>query len=64
MMMIIQKVLAFFPKKKNTPTSDGGPYGNSPRIGAANCCRKDLHPRGCKEPRSTTFLRKCNLTKS
>ena len=53
------------PRKKhpyNTP--DGGPNGNSQGIGAVNCCRKDLHPSGCRDPRSTSLLCKCNPTKS
>ena len=34
------------PKKKENPYNipDGGPYGDSQRIGAVNCRRKDLHP--------------------
>ena len=54
------------PKKKKDPynTPDGGPHGNSQGIGALNCCRKDLHPRGCRYPRFSSFLCKCNLTKS
>ena len=54
------------PKKKkdsyNTP--DGGPHGNSQGIRAVNCCRKDLHPRRRSYPRFSSFLCKCNLTKS
>ena len=54
------------PKKKkdsyNTP--DGGPHGNSQGIRAVNCCRKDLHPRRRSYPRFSSFLYKCNLTKS
>ena len=30
---------------------------------AVNCCRKDPHPRGCRYPRVSSFLCKCNLTK-
>ena len=30
---------------------------------AVNCCRKDPHPRGCRYPRFSSFLCKCNLTK-
>ena len=54
------------PKKKEDPYNipDGVPYGNSQGIGAVNCCRKDLHPRGCRYPRFSSFLCKCNLTKS
>ena len=53
------------PKKKEDPydSSDGGPYGNSQGIGAVNCCRKDLHFRGCRYPRFSSLLCKCNLTK-
>ena len=53
------------PKKKEDPYNipDGGPYGDSQGIGAVNCCRKDLHPRGCRYPRFSSFLCKCNLTK-
>ena len=51
-------------KKDPYNTPDGGPYGNSQGIGAVNCCRKDLHPRGCRYPRFSSFLCKCNLTKS
>ena len=28
-----------------------------------NCCHKDPHPRGCRYPRFSSFLCKCNLTK-
>ena len=54
------------PKGISTPTNtpDGDPIGNSQGIGAINCCRKDLHTKGCRDPRSTSFLCKCNLTKS
>ena len=34
------------------------------RLGAVNCCRKDLHPRCLSYPRFSSFLCKCNLTKS
>ena len=53
------------PKKKEDPYNapDGGPYGNSQGTGAVNCCRKDLHPRGCRHPRFSSFLCKCNLTR-
>ena len=59
-------VLPSLPKKKKDPynTSDGGSHGNSQRIGAVNCCRKDLHPRGRSCPSFSSFLCKCNLTKS
>ena len=30
---------------------------------AVNCCRNDPHPRGCRYPRFSSFLCKCNLTK-
>ena len=54
------------PKKKkdsyNTP--DGGPHGNSQEIRAVNCCCKDLHPRRRCYPIFSSFLCKCNLTKS
>ena len=52
------------PKKKEDPYNipDGGPYGASQGIGAINCCRKDLHHRGCRYPRFSSFLCKCNLT--
>ena len=33
-------------------------------IGAVNCCRKDLHPRRRSYPRFSSFLCKCNLTKT
>ena len=54
------------PKKKNDScnTPDGGPYGNSQGIGAGNCCCKDIHPRCRSYPRFSSFLCKCNLTKS
>ena len=54
------------PKKKKDPynTPDGGLHSNSQGIGAVNCCRKDLHPRGCMYPRFSSFLCKSNLTKS
>ena len=39
------------------------PRDNSQGIGAINCCRKDLHTRGCRDPGTTSFLIKCNLTK-
>ena len=45
----------------NTP--DGGSNSNSQGIGAVNCCCKDLHTRGCRDPRSTSLC-KWNLTKS
>ena len=55
-----------FPKKKKDfyYTPDRGSHGNSQRIGAVNCCRKDLHPRHCSCPSFSSFLCKCNLTKS
>ena len=28
-----------------------------------NCHHKDPHSKGCRDPRSTSFLCKCNLTK-
>ena len=34
---------------------DGGANSNSQGIGAVDCCRKDLHTRGCRDPRSTPF---------
>ena len=37
---------------------------NSQGIGAINCCRKDLHPICRSYPRFSSFLCKCNLTKS
>ena len=40
------------------------PQQQQSRNRAVNCCRKDLHTRGCSDPRSTSFLCKCNLTKS
>ena len=43
-------------------TSDRSPCGNSQGIGSVNCYRKNFHPRGCRDPRSTSFLCKCNLT--
>ena len=52
------------PRKKhpyNTPV--GGLHSNRQGIGAVNCYRKDLHPRGCRNARSISFLCKCNLTK-
>ena len=45
----------------NTPDKD--PNGNSQGIGAINCCRKDTNTRGCRDPRTTSFLCKCNLNK-
>ena len=54
------------PKKKRDPynTPDGGPHSSSQGIGAINCCWKDLHPRGRRHPRFSSFLCKRNLTKS
>ena len=57
-----QYQLLFSRKTHPYNTPDRGPHSNSQRIGVANYCRKDLHPRGCRDPRS--FLCKCNLTKS
>ena len=51
-------------KKDSYNTPDGGPHGNSQGIGAVNCCRKDLYPRCRTYPRFSSFLCKCNLTKS
>ena len=54
-----------YPRNKhpyNTP--DRGPNGNSQGIGAINCCRKDLHTRGYRDPRTTSFLYNCKLTKN
>ena len=54
-----------YPRNKhpyNTPDKD--PNSNSQGIGAVNCRRKDLDITGCRDPRSTSFLFKCNLTKS
>ena len=51
-------------KKDSYNTPDGGSHGNSQGIGAVNCCRKVLHPRGRTCPRFSSFLCKCNLTKS
>ena len=51
-------------KKDSYSTPDEGSHGNSQGIGAVNCCRKDLHPRGRTCPRFSSFLCKCNLTKS
>ena len=51
-------------RKDSYNTPDGGPHGNSQGIGAVNCCRKDLHPRCRSYPRFSSFLCKCNLTKS
>ena len=55
-----------FPNKKNDPynTPNGGPNGNNEGIGAVNCCHKEHHPRGCRYSRFSSFLCKCNLTKS
>ena len=50
--------------KRPYNTLDGGPNGNNPGIGVVNYCRKDLHTRVCRDPRPTSFLCKCNLTKS
>ena len=51
-------------KKDSYNTPDGGSHRNSQGIGAVNCCHKDLHPRGRSCPRFSSFLCKCNLTKS
>ena len=51
-------------KKDSYNIPDGGPHGNGQGIGAVNCCRKDLHPRCRSYPRFSSFLCKCNLTKS
>ena len=45
-------------------TSERDPHGNSQGIGAVNCCRKDLYPRGCRDPTSTSYLCKRDPTKS
>ena len=50
-------------KKHLCITPDGGLHGNSQITGAVNCCRKDLHPRGCRDPRFSSFFNG-NLTKS
>ena len=51
-------VLTSLPKEKYPySTSDGGPHSNSQGIGTINCCRKDLHPRVCRDPRSTLFYK-------
>ena len=54
------------PEGKSTPTNtpDGGLHGSNQGIGAVNCCRKDLHPIGCRDPRFFSFLCKRNLAKS
>ena len=53
------------PKKKYPyNTSDGGPHGNSHKIGTINRCCKDPKSRCCRDLKSTSFLCKCNLTKS
>ena len=53
------------PRKKHPyNTADGGLHSSSQGIGAVSCCFKDLHPRGCRDSRSISFLCKCNLTKS
>ena len=53
------------PKKKEDPYNipDGDPYGDSQGIGAVICRRKDLHPKGRRYPRFSSFLCKCNVTK-
>ena len=43
-------------KKDSYNTPDGGPHSNSQGIGAVNCCRKDLHPRGRSYPRFSSFF--------
>ena len=63
--MIIKQYQPPSPTNKhpyNTP--DRGSNGNNHGIGTVNCYRKDLHTRGCRDPRTTSFLRKCNLTKN
>ena len=54
------------PQEKKDPynTPGGGPQGNSQGIAAVNCFRKDLHPSGRSCPRFSSFICKCNLTKS
>ena len=60
-----KSALSSLPKKNEDPCNapDRGPYSNSQGIVAVNCCRKDIHPRGCRYPRFSSFLCKCNLTK-
>ena len=55
-----------FSPRKNHPynTQDGWPPSKSQGIRAVNCCCKDLHPKGCRHPRSILFLCKCNLNES
>ena len=54
----------FSRKKQPFNISDKDPHGNSQGIKIVNYCHKDLHPRGCRDPRSTSLLCMCNLTKS
>ena len=64
--MIIKKSAILSSQEKKDPynISHGGPQRDSQGIGAINCCRKDLHPRGRSYPRFSSFLWKCNLIKS
>ena len=73
MMMMIITIIIIIIKQCQPPsptnkhlynTPDRGSNGNSQEIGTVNCYRKDLHTRGCRDPRTTSFLRKCNLTKN
>ena len=56
--MIIKKnsaILSSQEKKDPYNIPHGGPQGDSQGIGAINCCRKDLHPRGRSYPRLLFF---------
>ena len=51
-------------KKRGQPQHPGqSSLRQQSRNRAVNWCRKDPHPRGCRYPRFSSFLCKCNLTK-
>ena len=54
------------PLKKKEPynTTNGGTHDSSQGIRVVNCYHKELHPRCGTDPRSSSVLCKCNLTKS
>ena len=64
--IIIKNAVTISLLKEKHPykTSGGGPHCNSQGVGATNSCGRDLHPRGCRDPRCSLFLCKCNLTQS
>ena len=67
-MKIISKKRKYQPpssrSKCSCKTPDGGPHRNSQGIEAVKFCRKNIHSKGCRDPISSSFLCKYNLTKS